>query len=349
MELRGNRGEWSELYALLKLLADGRLYCGDASQNRQDDRFFPILKIFRNYQIDRTAYTVNAAKKEILVSRTNDCTIDVSQEEMQTKAHSILNVIKTHTGTFDIPEIHNFLERIDCKTIKAKSTDKADIRIVIHDLNTGSKPELGYSIKSKLGGNSTLINANKDSTNFIYQVINVDHSQMSEFNKLGKFGAKFNYLEEIGAKLSFIGTARKETHNNLTLLDLGLERILADELLLYYSTNLSSLEEITRQETNDDPLILTQNTTQPMYEYKIKQFLLAFALGMTCSKPWHGTFNANGGYIVIKEDGTLFAIIFSTAMIWKTTFSTTPNSTPQAQVATFSEKFTNRVVTFSSN
>uniref|UniRef100_UPI003FF10896 hypothetical protein n=1 Tax=Candidatus Limisoma sp. TaxID=3076476 RepID=UPI003FF10896 len=25
-----------------------------------------------------------------------------------------------------------------------------------------------------------------------------------------------------------------------------------------------------RQETNDDPLILTQNTTQPMYEYKIK-------------------------------------------------------------------------------
>ena len=24
MELRGNRGEWSELYALLKLLADGR-------------------------------------------------------------------------------------------------------------------------------------------------------------------------------------------------------------------------------------------------------------------------------------------------------------------------------------
>ena len=194
MELRGNRGEWSELYALLKLLADGRLYCGDASQNRQDDRFFPILKIFRNDQIDRTAYTVNAAKKEILVSRTNDCTIDVSQEEMQTKAHSILNVIKTHTGTFDIPEIHNFLERIDCKTIKAKSTDKADIRIVIHDLNTGSKPELGYSIKSKLGGNSTLINANKDSTNFIYQVINVDHSQMSEFNKLGKFGAKFNYF-----------------------------------------------------------------------------------------------------------------------------------------------------------
>ena len=47
-----------------------------------------------------------------------------------------------------------------------------------------------------------------------------------------------------------------------------------------------------------------------MYEYKIKQFLLAFALGMTCSKPWHGTFNANGGYIVIKEDGDIICYHF---------------------------------------
>lgn len=34
-----------------------------------------------------------------------------------------------------------------------------------------------------------------------------------------------------------------------------------------------------------------------MYAYKIKQFLLAFALGMTVSSPWDGCFNANGGYI----------------------------------------------------
>lgn len=36
-----------------------------------------------------------------------------------------------------------------------------------------------------------------------------------------------------------------------------------------------------------------------MYAYKIKQFLLAFALGMTVSSPWDGCFNANGGYIVV--------------------------------------------------
>lgn len=46
-----------------------------------------------------------------------------------------------------------------------------------------------------------------------------------------------------------------------------------------------------------------------MYAYKIKQFLLAFALGMTVSSPWDGCFNANGGYIVVKKDGDVIGYI----------------------------------------
>lgn len=310
MELRGNKGEWSELYVLLKLLADGRLYCGDGVLNRFDDRYYPILKIFRDDSVDRTAYVVNAAKSKILVSRDDDRYIEIPQEEMLAAARSILKSIKSHNGTFDIPEQHQFLDKINCRTIKAKSSDKADIRIVIHNLNTGSKPELGYSIKSKLGGNSTLINANKDGTNFIYQVLDLDHSQMIEFNSLAKFHDKFNYLRDVGARVAAVGTARQTLHDNLTLLDLGLERIIADELLIYYSSDKSSIEEITRQEAANDPLGLHRHTDQPMYEYKIKQFLLAFALGMTSSKPWYGSFNANGGYIVVKEDGDVVCYHF---------------------------------------
>ena len=48
MELKGNKGEWSELYAFLKLLGEGKLYCGDGALNRYDDKCYPILKIFRN-------------------------------------------------------------------------------------------------------------------------------------------------------------------------------------------------------------------------------------------------------------------------------------------------------------
>lgn len=58
-----NIGEWSEIYAFFKLLADGKLYCGDGQLNRYDEKYYPILEIFRNDDPDRNTYRVNAAKK----------------------------------------------------------------------------------------------------------------------------------------------------------------------------------------------------------------------------------------------------------------------------------------------
>ena len=42
-----------------------------------------------------------------------------------------------------------------------------------------------------------------------------------------------------------------------------------------------------------------------MYSYKIKKLLCACALGMTPEKHWEGAEDANGGYIVVKRDGSV--------------------------------------------
>ena len=47
MGLTGNKGEWSELYVLLRLLAYGKLYAADKDIKRNTALFFPILKIIR--------------------------------------------------------------------------------------------------------------------------------------------------------------------------------------------------------------------------------------------------------------------------------------------------------------
>ena len=67
MALKGNKGEWSELYTFFKLLADGRLYCGDGQLNRYDDKFYPILKIFRDDSSNRNTYKVQVAKAYIVL------------------------------------------------------------------------------------------------------------------------------------------------------------------------------------------------------------------------------------------------------------------------------------------
>lgn len=48
----------------------------------------------------------------------------------------------------------------------------------------------------------------------------------------------------------------------------------------------------------------------PFYEYKFKQLLTCIALGMQPGTPWDGIYDANGGFIVVKEDGDLVCYHF---------------------------------------
>ena len=45
MALTGNKGEWSEIYTLFKLLGDGKVHAGDADMNKLE-LYYPILNLF---------------------------------------------------------------------------------------------------------------------------------------------------------------------------------------------------------------------------------------------------------------------------------------------------------------
>lgn len=94
------------------------------------------------------------------------------------------------------------------------------------------------------------------------------------------------------------------------MLDLGLERIIAEALCCYYGGGGCNIAEVTSYVEQIDPLGIKELSSQPMYAYKVKQWLLAFALGMTPSKLWNGRFYATGGYIVVKEDGDIVCYHF---------------------------------------
>ena len=45
--LKGNKGEWAEVYIFLKLLVDGKVYAADKNMQKIAERYLKILKIFR--------------------------------------------------------------------------------------------------------------------------------------------------------------------------------------------------------------------------------------------------------------------------------------------------------------
>ncbi len=162
--ITGNKGEWSEIYALFKLPGDRQLFTGDAELNQVEELFYLIIKIIRNeigvnfeYELSGDLVIVYGGKKKLR--------IPVKTFTEQSAKH--LAKIKGSTGAFSFPEIEAFMTSINCQSLKAKSTFKTDIRIVIHDQIINQTAELGFSIKSQLGGDATLLNAGK-TTNFIY-------------------------------------------------------------------------------------------------------------------------------------------------------------------------------------
>lgn len=155
-------------------------------------------------------------------------------------------------------------------------------------------------------GQSTLISSDKHATNFIYKIEGINDEQMSQINLQGEIHEKFDYLKEIEATCSFLEVVGEMLRDNLLILDLGMARILGECLYYYYSEGVSSIDELCCILTIQDPLgICHDGTHQPMYEYKLRQLLLACALGMTVTTSWDGSFNTKDDYMVENGDGDI--------------------------------------------
>ena len=161
MEIRGNVGEWSELYVLIKLLSDGILYQSDINLCRDSNNAYQVIKAFKdeaNYSLefDRVG---NHLKVYRVINDENTLLKEYTFDDFNEISKQILDSIKTKSErTFSIPNIQQFLSDNCILTTKASSNSKADIRLRIYDHRLASETELGFSIKSLLGRKSTLFN-----------------------------------------------------------------------------------------------------------------------------------------------------------------------------------------------
>lgn len=305
-KLSGNKGEWSEIYVFLRSLAIGKLYAANENLEKLDNMFYNIINIIRNENIGALEFRINKDNGNITIYNTdNDSVIsEIPKNEFTEAADKLYNdIITAKTSAFSVEDTENFLNSLGVQTLKAKSTDKSDIRIKIHDINTGYESVQGFSIKSRLGSPSTLINAGK-TTNFIYEVTgNINDSVMYEINSTKLFKDKFSIFNANDCNISYCGMENDIFESNLLLLDGDLPKICSEMLKRYYSTGLSSVNEELNVLANENPLNYNLSKGHPFYSYKFKKLLTECALGMLPSKAWDGKADATGGYIIVREDG----------------------------------------------
>ena len=284
MALTGNKGEWSEIYTLLKLLGEGKVYAGDQNLNKIQDLFYPIVMILRQEKNGKFNYKLHD-KDVVIQTPEGDELLRTPASVFLVEAENLLKAINESEGAFPIPQIESFMNRIYCHSLKAKSSDKTDIRIILHDRRTKINSEMGFSIKSQLGGDSTLLNASK-ATNFNFKIdgASLSDGDIAKINSLSptrnKVIERFKAITKKGGKLIFDKVDNSTFRNNLIMLDGDLPTIIAHLLLEQLNNGVSTLKELADYITQTNPLGYDTEQASPFYAYKIKHLLTSAALGM---------------------------------------------------------------------
>lgn len=310
--ITGNKGEWSEIYTLFRLLGEGKVHAGDANLNKLE-LYYPIINIIRE-ESKRYEYKPNAEQSIVVIDEDGSEFARIPMERFMEESKSLLESVKeTNKRAFEIPSAESFMYQIGCTKLKAPSKDKADIHIVIHDLRTNMKPELGFSIKSQLGSPSTLLNPGVP-TNITYQIVGhcLSDEEIAEINTIEDHIPRMQAIVRKGCKLKYYDIEHKTFKNNLLFLDVCMPEFIAS-CLAWVNLPDSSSSLITDAVTaiaQQNPFNYSGTNTQAFYEHKMKVLLLDAALGMTPAKEWSGRYDANGGYLVVKKDGDIVCYHF---------------------------------------
>lgn len=304
-KMSGNKGEWSELYAFMKLLSQGRVYAANEKVEKIEDVYYPILKIMReetrgeviDYIIDDNQINIEMHSNRIL---------SIDRKEMENQADRLLSEIAIHSGSFELEDVAKFANGIKVTKIKAPSTDTTDISMQIEDIHTNYIRNVGFSIKSEIGNAPTLLNAGL-TTNFIYKVTGISLAQANEINAIDtrtKIKDKMSKIAEYGGNIEYCGMNHDGFKRNLIMVDSSMPEIIGNMLLYFYTEDVKECDKLVDMLGDRDPLGYGDAM---MYTYKFKKFLCSCALGMKPAKPWDGLDEANGGYIIVKADGEILA------------------------------------------
>ena len=109
--LKGNIGEWSEVYVLLKLLGEGKLFAADENLNRIEEQFFPIIKIMREEEKGKINeyFPLKSSNVEVYVDGIKQKKIPKSIFDIESKKlFQEMTIQKKSKGTFAGDETQNF-------------------------------------------------------------------------------------------------------------------------------------------------------------------------------------------------------------------------------------------------
>lgn len=296
MPYKYNKGEWSELYTFLNVLASGELYAADENLIRDTSTKYKVISAFQK----DIEYIRNDNNRKIFFEY-NSIEYELPLDKFEEYSHKLFYGIKNGSGrTFSIEELDPFIDELKITSLKAGSRQKGDLLIKIDDIFTAKHQTLNFSVKSYIGNKPTLLNASDGTVlQFLLskKISQVETERINSIRTKSKIKDRISELKKLGTELLYHNIPSPIFKKNLQMIDYRLPELISKLYLESYFVKGKKISLVVESFLKKNP-----DEDKDIVVYKVKQLLISVALGMVPLTPWLGMEEANGGYIVVKDN-----------------------------------------------
>ena len=315
--------EVGELLTFFRLLADGRVEWGNA-QGSRDERVaaWPVALVQRMEHNGARRYVVEP--EEVLVVRgelnrsgefvpdeEQEC-VRVPREDFRDAADALLELLKSASGQDSVEVtdgLEGFLNALDIYDLEAKTEDRTDLSVAFWSVDA---PLTGFCVRCRLsamnplldGGRTANLKLEQTGVKFAVPTVNKVNALPESATEVAD---RMLMIERLGGVLKFADVADRVFRCNLQMIDLHFPRMLAELVRAMHLEGLTRVSDLTAYITQLNPLKIKDELIEKhgYYTHKMKQFLLALALGMRPAKIYRGTDSAIEGFLLMDTAGAL--------------------------------------------
>ena len=306
MAFEATKREWGELYAFFRLLADGYVYAGTPDVKRNEVQKLPVAMVQREEHDGTRRYILEDEATVRICGEKIDK--QIPREDFAAVAELVFAAVKEsrENDVMSPDGVEEFLDEVAIYDLEAKTDDRTDFYVAFYSIEA---PLVGFCVRSRLGTMFPLLDGGR-TANLKFEQTGVKFATPT-VNKINAFGeeddvaGRMLMIERLGGILKYNDVADKVFRSNLCMIDLHFPRMLGEMLRVMHLDGISKVSDLTEAIKQINPLKIKDELIHKhsYYEYKMKQFLMALALGMRPAKIFNGIDSAISGFLFVNGNG----------------------------------------------
>ncbi|MDE6823026.1 HpaII family restriction endonuclease [Bacteroides acidifaciens] len=305
MAFEATKKEWCELYTFFRLLADGKVVLGTA-EAKAGEVSWPVAMIQREEHDGTRRYYI---EEETIRIEGETSVKSMPREDFGIVAELILQAVKSSSeNDVTSPDgVEEFLDEAGIFDLEAKTEDRTDFSVAFWHPEA---PLRGFNVRSRLsamnplldGGRAANLKLEQSGVKFATPTVNKINALPESPNEVSE---RMMMIERLGGVLKYSDVADKVFRSNLLMIDLHFPRVLAEMVRIMHLDGVSRISELTEIIKQINPLKIKDEliNKHKFYEFKVKQFLMALALGMRPAKIYNGLDSAVEGILLVDGSG----------------------------------------------